>query len=92
MSLTTFIVALLDAFGSGNANFASAGRKGPVDDRDLWYFERGWNACEAAADEDLRHGRYLDFADPASLVTVLNASPGKPQSHPFVNAIRVANA
>jgi hypothetical protein len=90
MGLNTFIAALLELVGgTGTSLGISTGeRKGPVDKHDLWFFAQSWLAQEREADNDLRQNRYLDFADPASLATVLNAPPGGQYSHPFVESIR----
>jgi hypothetical protein len=85
------IRVLASLLGGDNPNLHfNNGRKGPVDDRDLWYFEQGWLAQEAEASADVRQARYLDCADAHSLITVLQAAPGTAHSQPFVNALRKA--
>lgn len=93
MGIYTLISALLEMIGGTGTklNIGTGERKGRVDERDLWYFEQHWLAREREADDDLRANRYLDFADPTSLATVLNAAPGHQHSHPFIDGIRAAN-
>lgn len=87
--ISTFISALADFIGGGSPSLpSSAGPKGLIDERDMWFFTEAWQARDAQAADDVRMRRFVDFADPASLTIALTAPKGT-AAHAAIEALRV---
>ncbi len=80
------VIASLLGGKSGNLP-SSNGKKPPVDERDLFYFQERCQVAEREAELDVHLGRFVDFESVRHLADALCAS-GTPKAVPQLEQLR----